>query len=86
MQLHRRRRRWDPRFLTPKLPMPACCLQLAIAFGEDLRLASLQFGQRSDVADSAVKPDLVVVPHVALDEPPRVVQRRRGTRPDPLGL
>ena len=51
----------DQRLLTTKLSPSPHLFQCAIAFSEVLRLASLQFGQRRDVADRAVKANPIIM-------------------------
>ena len=68
------------------LPMfPRRC-QLAVAFGVDLLLAPGQHVGRRDEADRAVQAHGVVVIHVLLNQPPRILRRQRRSRPDALAF
>ena len=71
--------REDARLLTAKLALAPRRFQLAIARGKDLGLASLQLGQRRDIADGAVQPHPVVMIHVGLHQAARIFHRQRGT-------
>src|SRR5439155_7132747 len=66
------------------LPLPPRLLQLAIALGKNLRLASFQLGQGRDVADRAVQTNPIVMVHVPTHQAARVVDRQRHSWPDTL--
>src|SRR5829696_9078107 len=72
--------------LTGDPPSLTSRLQLAIPLREDLPLSPGHPGRRGDVADGAVQTHLVVIPHVALHEASRVLQRQRHAGADALGL
>src|SRR5690349_10698444 len=59
-------------------------LQLPAAFRVDLLLTAGEHVLRRDVANGTVQADIVVMFHVALHQPTRILQRQRGSRPDAL--
>src|SRR5947209_17924856 len=68
--------------LPTKLALPTCFLQLAIPRGVDLLLASSKHVGRSYESDRAVQPHGIVVFHIALNQPPRILRREWRSRPD----
>src|SRR5947209_16432700 len=48
----------------------------------DLLLTAGEHVLRRDIANGTVQADIVVVFHVALHQPPRILQRQRRSRPD----
>ena len=61
-------------------------LQLPVALRVDLLLTPGEHVLRRDVANGAVQADIVVMFHVALHQPPRILQRQRRSRPDALSF
>src|SRR3954454_22135073 len=72
--------------LATNLPLPSRCLQLSVAFCMDLLLAPEEHVLWRDVADGAVQADVVVMFHVALYQPPRIIQRQRRSGPNALSF
>ena len=60
--------------------------QLAIAFGEDLRVAAFEPGLGRDVAEGAVQPDRVVMRDELADDSPGLVERQRHLDADAIAL
>ena len=52
----------------------------------DLLLAPGEHVLRRDVANGTVQTDIVVMFHVTLHKPPRILQRQRRSRPDALSF
>jgi hypothetical protein len=72
--------------LPTNLPLFSCFLQLPISLSMDLLLTPGEHVLRRDVANGTIQADIVVIGHVALHEPPRIIQRQRRSRPDALSL
>src|SRR5208337_5191993 len=70
--------------LPTKLPPFPRLLQLPVALGVDLLSPPRQHVLRSEVADGAIQPNVVVMLDVALHQSPRIFQRQRRSRPDAL--
>src|SRR5689334_13699765 len=66
------------------LTLFSCRLQLPIPLSMDLLLTASEHVFRRDVADGTVQADIVVMFHVALHQPPRILQRQWRSRPDAL--
>src|SRR6516164_3926268 len=75
----------SPRGLLPtNLTLFSCLLQLPIPLSRDLLLTAGEPVLRCDIANGTVQADIVAVFHIALHQPPRVLQRQRRPRPDAL--
>src|SRR5215471_17226494 len=61
-------------------------LQLPISLTMDLLLTAGEHVLRRDVANGTVQADVVVILHVALHQPARILQRQRRSRPDTLSF
>ena len=72
--------------LATNLPLFSRLLQLPIPLGMDLLLTPGEHVFRRDVADGTVQADIVVMFHVALYEPPRILQRQGRSWADALSL
>ena len=64
----------------------ACLLQLSMSLSMDLLLTAGEHVLRRDVTDGTVQADIVVMFHVALHQPARILQRQWRSRPDALSL
>ena len=75
------------RHLLPALlPLLACLLQFVVACRMDLRLTPSQHVGRRNKSNRAVQAHGVVVVHILLNQPPRILRRQRRSRPDTLAL
>src|SRR6516164_9993699 len=72
--------------LPTNLTLFSCLLQLPISLSMDLLLTAGELVLRRDIADGTVQADIVVMFHVALHQPPRILQRQRRSRPDALSF
>ena len=68
------------------LPLSPRRLQLPVPLGLNLLVVPGEHVLRRDVADGTVQADIVVMFHVALHQPLRILQRQRCSRPDALSL
>lgn len=64
----------------------SCLLQLPISLSMNLLLTAREHVFRRDVTNGTVQADIVIMFHVALDQPPRILQRQRRSRPDALSF
>ena len=60
--------------------------EFPVPLGEDRLLPARQLVGRSDVANRTVKPDLVVILHIAFHDPTGILQRQRRAGPDAFVL
>jgi hypothetical protein len=74
------------RLLPIDLTLFSCLLQLSISLIMDLLLTADEHVLRRDIANGTVQADTVVMLHVALHQPPRILQRQRRSRPDALSF
>src|SRR6516165_10281251 len=70
--------------LPTNLTLFSCLLQLPISLSMDLLLTAGEHVLRRDVTDATVQADIVVMFHVALHQPPRILQRQWRSRPNAL--
>ena len=60
--------------------------QLALAFGPDVLILPGQSGLGRDITDGAVKPDLIIVLYKLSDNPPGLLEGKRGLGADCLAF
>src|ERR1044072_1238114 len=80
------RRRSSHGLLPANLTLFSCLLQLSISLSMDLVLTAREHVVRRDVANGTVQADIVVMFHVALHQPARILQRQRRSWPDALSF